>query len=76
MLFITHNLGVVACIADAVLVIDKGSVCEAGPVDAVLNAPTHDYTQRLLHAAPSLFDGRAPVTQPEPVKVTTPIRPL
>jgi peptide/nickel transport system ATP-binding protein len=76
MLFITHNLGVVACIADSVLVIDKGSVCEAGPVDAVLNAPTHDYTQRLLHAAPSLFEGRAPVTQPEPLKVTTPIRPL
>jgi peptide/nickel transport system ATP-binding protein len=76
MLFITHNLGVVACIADSVLVIDKGSVCEAGPVDAVLNAPTHDYTQRLLNAAPSLFEGRPPVTRPEPLKVSTPIRPL
>jgi peptide/nickel transport system ATP-binding protein len=76
MLFITHNLGVVACIADSVLVIDKGSVCEAGPVDGVLNAPTHDYTQRLLKAAPSLSDGRPSIAPPEALKVTTPMRPL
>jgi peptide/nickel transport system ATP-binding protein len=62
MLFITHNLGVVACIADAVLVMDRGTVCEAGPVDGVLNSPHHDYTQRLLKAAPSLADER--VTKP------------
>jgi peptide/nickel transport system ATP-binding protein len=76
MLFITHNLGVVACIADSVLVIDKGSVCEAGPVDGVLNAPTHDYTRRLLEAAPSLSEGRPPVAPPEALKVITPMRPL
>jgi peptide/nickel transport system ATP-binding protein len=56
MLFITHNLGVVACIADSVLVMDRGTVCEAGAVDGVLNTPNHDYTRRLLKAAPSLTE--------------------
>jgi peptide/nickel transport system ATP-binding protein len=54
MLFITHNLGVVACLADSVLVINQGSLCEKGSVDGVLSAPTHDYTRRLLEAAPCL----------------------
>jgi peptide/nickel transport system ATP-binding protein len=54
MLFITHNLGVVACIADSVLVMDHGVICEAGAVDTVLTAPGHDYTRRLLKAAPCL----------------------
>jgi peptide/nickel transport system ATP-binding protein len=56
MLFITHNLGVVACIADAVLVMEHGSIRESGRVDTVLSAPDHDYTRRLLQAAPSLRD--------------------
>jgi peptide/nickel transport system ATP-binding protein len=76
MLFITHNLGVVACIADSVLVMDKGSVCETGPVDGVLNAPANDYTRRLLSAAPSLSDERSQLEQPMAPKLTTPIRPL
>jgi peptide/nickel transport system ATP-binding protein len=54
MLFITHNLGVVACIADAVLVMEHGSIRESGPVQDVLSSPTDDYTRRLLQAAPSL----------------------
>jgi peptide/nickel transport system ATP-binding protein len=54
MLFITHNLGVVACIADSVLVMDRGSLCETGSVADVLTMPSHDYTRRLLSAAPSL----------------------
>jgi peptide/nickel transport system ATP-binding protein len=60
MLFITHNLGVVACIADAVLVMNRGRICEAGAVDRVLSSPADDYTRRLLAAAPSL--GEAAVT--------------
>jgi peptide/nickel transport system ATP-binding protein len=56
MLFITHNLGVVACIADTVLVMDRGSLCETGPVSQVLSAPSDEYTQRLLSAAPCLPD--------------------
>ena len=59
MLFITHNLGVVASIADSVLVMDRGSLCEVGPVDGVLSSPSHDYTRRLLAAAPSLSQGTA-----------------
>jgi peptide/nickel transport system ATP-binding protein len=61
MLFITHNLGVVACIADSVLVMDQGSLCEAGAVESVLSAPTHEYTRRLLEAAPSLSEDRVSV---------------
>jgi oligopeptide/dipeptide ABC transporter ATP-binding protein len=57
MLFITHNLGVVACIADSVLVMDRGSLCETGAVSEVLARPSHDYTRRLLAAAPCLPDG-------------------
>ena len=56
MLFITHNLGVVACIADEVLVMEHGSLCETGSVDEVLSAPSHNYTRSLLQAAPSLTD--------------------
>jgi peptide/nickel transport system ATP-binding protein len=54
MLFITHNLGVVACIADSVLVMDRGTLCETGTVAQVLSAPSHEYTRRLLSAAPRL----------------------
>jgi peptide/nickel transport system ATP-binding protein len=54
MLFITHNLGVVACLADEVLVMERGSLCETGSVEEVLTAPVHDYTRNLLRAAPSL----------------------
>jgi peptide/nickel transport system ATP-binding protein len=57
MLFITHNLGVVACVADSVLVMDGGSLCETGLVGDVLATPANDYTRRLLSAAPSLPDG-------------------
>jgi peptide/nickel transport system ATP-binding protein len=56
MLFITHNLGVVACVADSALVMDHGSLCEIGTVSQVLRNPAHDYTRRLLDAAPTLLD--------------------
>jgi peptide/nickel transport system ATP-binding protein len=54
LLFITHDLGVVATIADHVLVLEHGHVCEAGPTEAILRQPTHEYTKRLLAAAPSI----------------------
>jgi peptide/nickel transport system ATP-binding protein len=59
MLFITHNLGVVACVSDSVLVMDRGSLCETGRVTDVLSTPTDDYTRRLLGAAPCLPDRAA-----------------
>ena len=54
LLFITHDLGVVATIADEVLVLEAGLVCERGPTATVLQAPQHPYTQQLLDAAPSV----------------------
>jgi peptide/nickel transport system ATP-binding protein len=54
LLFITHDLGVVAAVADEVLVLDRGRVCESGPTDTILHHPTRDYTKRLLAAAPSI----------------------
>jgi peptide/nickel transport system ATP-binding protein len=57
LLFITHDLGVVASIADDVLVLDHGIVCESGPVRALLASPREAYTQTLVAAAPSLTSG-------------------
>jgi oligopeptide/dipeptide ABC transporter ATP-binding protein len=55
-LFITHNLGLVAEIADEVHVMYAGHVMESGPVERVLSAPRHPYTRGLLEAVPSLTD--------------------
>ncbi len=52
--FITHDLGVVATVAERVLVLEKGLFCEQGKTAEVLTSPKHAYTQRLLAAAPSL----------------------
>jgi peptide/nickel transport system ATP-binding protein len=54
LLFITHDLGVVAAVADEVLVLERGAVCETGPPATVLREPAHAYTRRLLAAAPSI----------------------
>jgi peptide/nickel transport system ATP-binding protein len=53
-LFITHDFGVVADIADRVAVMQQGEIVEIGSADDVLNRPTHAYTQRLIKAVPSL----------------------
>lgn len=51
MLFITHDLGVVARLADRVVVLQHGTLVEEGPTSEVLTAPTHPYTQLLVSAA-------------------------
>lgn len=53
-LFITHDLGVVAEIADEVAVMHKGKIIEHGTVQQVLTKPGHPYTQKLLIAVPVL----------------------
>jgi peptide/nickel transport system ATP-binding protein len=53
-LFITHDFGVVAEIADRVAVMQHGLIVEAGTADAVLNNPQHPYTRQLIAAVPPL----------------------
>ena len=54
LLFITHDLGVVASVADRVLVLQQGVVQERGSTTEILTAPQHAYTRRLTSSAPSL----------------------
>lgn len=56
-LFITHDLAVVAEIADEVAVMYQGKIIEQGDVKQVLTRPAHPYTQKLLAAAPVLKMG-------------------
>ena len=52
LLFITHDFGVVAQIADRVAVMREGRIVETGALDDVLERPAHDYTRQLLAAVP------------------------
>ncbi|MCB1511054.1 MAG: ABC transporter ATP-binding protein [Hyphomicrobiaceae bacterium] len=52
MILITHDLGIVARVADRVAVMYAGQVVEEGPVDAIFNRPVHPYTQGLLACIP------------------------
>jgi oligopeptide/dipeptide ABC transporter ATP-binding protein len=63
-LLITHDLGVVAEMADDVGVMYAGRVVERGPVTEVFRRPQHPYTEALLHSVPLLG-----MTQEEPLKV-------
>lgn len=53
-LFITHDMGVVAEIADRTVVMYKGEAVEAGPTEEIFKAPKHPYTRALLSAVPKL----------------------
>ncbi len=53
-IFVTHDLGVVAEMCDSVLVMYGGVVSEYAPVDTIYNHPQHPYTQELLKAFPDL----------------------
>jgi peptide/nickel transport system ATP-binding protein len=63
-LFITHDLALIRTIADRVAVMNKGRIVEQGTVDAILTAPTADYTRELLANTPSIEValGHAPPT--------------
>jgi oligopeptide/dipeptide ABC transporter ATP-binding protein len=58
LLFITHDLGVVAQVADRVAVMYAGRIIEEGPARDVLRVPRHPYTQGLLNASPTLERGK------------------
>jgi peptide/nickel transport system ATP-binding protein len=64
-LLVTHNMGVVADIADRVAVMFRGTMVEVGDTRTVLTAPREDYTKKLLSAVPSLPD-LASVIEREP----------
>lgn len=53
-IFITHDLGVIAEIADEVLVMYKGKIVEQGPVKQIFEAPQHPYTKGLLACRPRM----------------------
>jgi peptide/nickel transport system ATP-binding protein len=66
-LFITHDFGVVAEIADRVAVMRQGEVVEMGLADAVLVNPTHAYTQALVAAVPGLNPRARPAQAAKPL---------
>ena len=63
-LFITHDMAVIAEMADRVVVMFNGKIVEQGPVDQIFHEPQHDYTKKLISAVPRIgsMSGR---TEPE-----------
>ncbi len=81
-LFITHDMGVVANIADRVVVLKQGDKVEEGPVADIFARPQAAYTQQLMAATPKLGSGApkpllrpaAPVLEVENLAVRFPVR--
>ncbi len=71
-LFITHDLGVIAQVADRVAVMYLGRIVESGPVREVLHSPSHPYTKGLLNALPKLDALDEPLT-PIPGDIPSPL---
>ena len=72
-LFITHDMGVVAEIADRVAVMRNGRLVETGPLQSILRTPTMEYTRNLLSSVPSLVPRapRADTTEPIVLETTS-----
>jgi oligopeptide/dipeptide ABC transporter ATP-binding protein len=62
LIFITHNLGIVAKMCDQLAVMYAGRVVESGPVSRIFNAPAHPYTRALLNSIPRMGDNRQRLT--------------
>ncbi|MEM7320547.1 MAG: ABC transporter ATP-binding protein, partial [Pseudomonadota bacterium] len=67
-MFITHDMAVVAQMADRVVVMFRGNKVEEGPVAEIFENPTHDYTKALLAAVPKLGEMRGK-SCPEPMRL-------
>ncbi|MFE4464342.1 ABC transporter ATP-binding protein [Oerskovia sp. NPDC056781] len=73
-ILITHDMGVVADMADRILVMKNGLVVEEGTAAQIFSSPQHPYTQRLLDAVPHLGTARAEVVEPaQPVVDERPV---
>jgi oligopeptide/dipeptide ABC transporter ATP-binding protein len=76
LIFITHNLGIVAKMCDQLAVMYAGRVVEAGPVKQLFRSPVHPYTQALLSSIPRMSDQRERLTaiegQPPDLSVLPP----
>jgi oligopeptide/dipeptide ABC transporter ATP-binding protein len=62
LIFITHNLGIVAKMCDQLAVMYAGRVVESGPVSQIFNAPVHPYTKALLNSIPRMGDSEQRLT--------------
>jgi oligopeptide/dipeptide ABC transporter ATP-binding protein len=62
LIFITHNLGIVAKMCDQLAVMYAGRVVEQGPVSRIFSAPAHPYTRALLGSIPRMTDNREHLT--------------
>src|SRR6185436_6209673 len=62
LIFITHNLGIVAKMCDQLAVMYAGRVVEKGPVSRIFNAPAHPYSKALLGSIPRMTDNRRQLT--------------
>ena len=71
-IFITHDLGVIAQVADDVAVMYLGSVVEQGPVNEILKNPMHPYTKGLINALPDINNLDAPL-KPIPGNIPSPL---
>lgn len=69
-IFITHDFGVVAEIAQRVAVMQDGRLVEYGQAAKVLNAPEHPYTRSLIAAVPSLVPAQRPTSGERPALLT------
>ncbi len=75
-LMITHDVGVVARIADRVIVMYTGTVLESGPVGTILEAPLHPYTEALTQAVPSVYKDRTHTLRTIPGRPPNMLEPL
>jgi oligopeptide/dipeptide ABC transporter ATP-binding protein len=62
LIFITHNLGIVAKMCDQLAVMYAGRVVEQGPVSQIFSTPVHPYTKALLGSIPRMTDNREQLT--------------
>ena len=71
-MFITHDLGVIAQTADTVAVMYLGNIVESGPVKEIIKNPKHPYTQGLIDALPDINNLDAPLI-PVPGSIPSPL---